>query len=267
MSSDRHSPVSASPADRRRSSITGHTFQDLFGRGSGSGSMASAAVNAQRRRLSLTTVGLGAASPNHGSTNPRPRTESLSSANSGSVDENPFDDDAAPPSAASSTTQGTPFGRRLSFGARALRDVRAGNGALANPNGTSSSSSSLAAQGAQKASPAARDRGPSPSPLVPVPAPAPPSQGDPVRATVASRSLVRTGDGYNFADTIRSRAERSSMSSAHPGYGVAAAAASQPHQRAKSVAVPEPPVREVPKQAKMPDAYQERILKGDFYMD
>jgi hypothetical protein len=39
------------------------------------------------------------------------------------------------------------------------------------------------------------------------------------------------------------------------------------HQRAKSVAIMEPPVREMPKQPKVPDAMQERILKGDFYMD
>jgi len=44
---------------------------------------------------------------------------------------------------------------------------------------------------------------------------------------------------------------------------------SQPplHQRAKSVAIMEPPVREMPKQPRVPDAMQERILKGDFYMD
>jgi hypothetical protein len=39
------------------------------------------------------------------------------------------------------------------------------------------------------------------------------------------------------------------------------------HQRAKSVAIMEPPAREMPKQPKVPDAMQERILKGDFYMD
>jgi hypothetical protein len=39
------------------------------------------------------------------------------------------------------------------------------------------------------------------------------------------------------------------------------------HQRAKSVAIMEPP-RDIPvAQSKRPDAFQERILKGDFYMD
>lgn len=69
------------------------------------------------------------------------------------------------------------------------------------------------------------------------------------------------GQGYDFAENLRSRAERSSVSI--PG-GIP-----QPtvHTRAKSVAIMDPPQREVPKQPKMPDAFQERILKGDFYMD
>jgi hypothetical protein len=29
----------------------------------------------------------------------------------------------------------------------------------------------------------------------------------------------------------------------------------------------EPPARELPKEPRVPDAMQERILKGDFYMD
>ena len=60
---------------------------------------------------------------------------------------------------------------------------------------------------------------------------------------------------------MRSRAERSSISAAS---GMPHTAV---HQRAKSVATMEPPVREMPRSAKAPDAFQERILKGDFYMD
>ena len=48
-------------------------------------------------------------------------------------------------------------------------------------------------------------------------------------------------EGFDFAENLRARAER------------------------KSAAVLEPP-RELPK-PKAPDAFQERILKGDFYMD
>lgn len=211
MSSESNSPPLPSPTatDRRRASITGQTFQDLFGRqGSMSASTSSqpypgpittAAVNAQRRRLSLTTVGLSA-SPQQSSFQSRPRTESLSSANSGSVDESPFEDDLGP---AGSSNPATPFARRLSFGARAMRDVRQGNGSVGNSN----------------------------------------------------------GEGYNFAENMRNRAERTSMSGVHPMHRP------ETHQRAKSVAIMEPPVREMPKQPKVPDAMQERILKGDFYMD
>jgi hypothetical protein len=74
--------------------------------------------------------------------------------------------------------------------------------------------------------------------------------------------LSKTGEGYNFAENLRNRAERTSMSSTHPIHSQP-----PPHQRAKSVAIMEPPVREMPKQPKVPDAMQERILKGDFYMD
>ncbi|KAF2196142.1 hypothetical protein GQ43DRAFT_499646 [Delitschia confertaspora ATCC 74209] len=224
MSSGRNSPPLPSPGatDKRRASLAGQTFQDLFGRSSSisgqqvttpgpyPGPITSAAVNAQRRRLSLTTIGLSG-SPNTPAAFPpsaRPRTESLSSANSGSVDESPFEDDP-PPSAASSNPT-TPFARRLSFGARAMRDVRASNGNIGNAN----------------------------------------------------------GEGFNFAENLRSRAERTSMSGAHPMLSPPIQhPTQQQHRRAQSAAVMEqPPAREMPK-AKVPDAFQERILKGDFYMD
>jgi len=220
MASGRNSPPLYSPSasDRRRASVTGQTFQDLFGRSTNhagqppgsqsySGPITSAAVNAQRRRLSLTTIGLSA-SPGQTSpfTNPRNRTESISSVNSGSVDESPFEDDYSMSASATSSNSATPFARRLSFGARALRDVRQGSGSVGHPN----------------------------------------------------------GEGYNFAENLRSRAERGSISG--PPSGIFGPNGTS-HQRAKSVATMEPPAREIPKQPKVPDAMQERILKGDFYMD
>ncbi|KAL6706908.1 hypothetical protein ACN47E_005051 [Coniothyrium glycines] len=219
MSSGSHSPPLHSPGatDRRRASIAGQTFVDLFGRSNSyvgqqigtqsSGPITTAALNAQRRRLSLTTIGLSA-SPGQTSpfTGPRTRTESISSANSGSVDESPFEDDFAPSTSAPGSNPATPFARRLSFGARALRDVRQSNGSVGNPN----------------------------------------------------------GEGYNFAENLRSRAERGSISGPPTGL---LSPNGHTHQRAKSVTIMEPPAREMPKQAKVPDAMQERILKGDFYMD
>ncbi|CAI9635049.1 unnamed protein product [Alternaria burnsii] len=213
-SNGRNSPPLPSPDTRRRASVTSQTFQDLFGRSNSyvgqqqpsSGPITTAAANAQRRRLSLTTLGLGA-SPGQTSPflqTPRTRTESISSANSGSVDESPFEDDYAPSTSASSSNPATPFVRRLSFGARAMRDVRQSNGGVGNPN----------------------------------------------------------GEGYNFAENLRSRAERGSIS----GPSGMLNPSPPTHQRAKSVTIMEPPAREMPK-PKVPDAMQERILKGDFYMD
>lgn len=290
MSNGSNSPPLHSPAaaDRRRASVTAQTFQDLFSRSNSyvgqqssatqaTGPITSAAVNAQRRRLSLTTIGLSA-SPGQTSPfqNPRTRTESISSANSGSVDESPFEDDYAPSTSATSSNPATPFARRLSFGARAMRDVRQSNGSVGNPNGRPS---------IHKASspPTGRGRGLSsmshslPSPTRHV---FPLSPGSMQRSgsvshvwpfTIAEHpdsayvdnSLTSsfTGEGYNFAENLRSRAERGSMSGPSPMLN------QHSHQRAKSVAIMEPPAREMPKQPKVPDAMQERILKGDFYMD
>ncbi|KAF2265612.1 hypothetical protein CC78DRAFT_460787 [Lojkania enalia] len=264
MSSDRNSPPLPSPGvtDRRRASVTGQTFQDLFGRQNSIGGhsattpypgpITTAAANAQRRRLSLTTIGLSG-SPNQASPFPgRPRTESLSSVNSGSVDESPFEDDPAPSASSANSNPATPFARRLSFGARAMRDVRQSNGSTGNTNGRPT---------LHKVSspPTARGRGLSSSS----------SSFSPSRPISVSHQheltsiFSHTGEGYNFAENLRTRAERTSMSGAHPYHNTQ----NQPHQRAKSVAIMEPPAREMPKQAKIPDAMQERILKGDFYMD
>ncbi|KAF1996086.1 hypothetical protein P154DRAFT_324794 [Amniculicola lignicola CBS 123094] len=298
MSAGRNSPPLPSPGatDRRRASVTGQTFHDLFGRQGSVGGQQSptspypgpittAAVNAQRRRLSLTTIGLSASpnqTPQFG--HPRPRTESLSSANSGSVDESPFEDDPPPSATSANSNPTTPFARRLSFGARAMRDVRQSNGSMGNSNGRPS---------IHKASspPTAKSRGlssstssfPSPLPILVPPCPSvqrsASSPSSVLPHTIAEHFKHRpdqpldqqeltsifshTGDGYNFAENMRSRAERASISSAHP----IQTQQPQAHQRAKSVAIMEPPAREMPKQPKVPDAMQERILKGDFYMD
>lgn len=77
------------------------------------------------------------------------------------------------------------------------------------------------------------------------------------------------GAGAGSADfwneNMRTRAERTSSISGQGGM--------QPppmHARAKSVATMEAPIKEMPaqpKQDRRPDHFQERILKGDFYMD
>ncbi|KAH0408452.1 hypothetical protein KCU90_g21911, partial [Aureobasidium melanogenum] len=77
-----------------------------------------------------------------------------------------------------------------------------------------------------------------------------------------SSSLGRR-EGFNWADNMRSRAERGSISgmSASPPTG------GWTHARSKSIAVMDTPVRDNPKPVNVPDQFQERILKGDFYMD
>jgi len=119
---------------RRRSSFAGQTFADIFGgRGRASGnagvnnaSNLSASPTAQfpgplgtvaaqaQRRISIHQLGLPASPTQR-------RRDSISSANSGSVDESAVVEDEFGPN------QQTPFGRRVSFGAKALKDVKTGS--------------------------------------------------------------------------------------------------------------------------------------------
>ncbi len=101
--------------------------------------------------------------------------------------------------------------------------------------------------------------------------------------------MISIGEGFNWSESVRSRAERASSISAnggngggtnpgvlspnvhHPSTPPAAAAAVAARQRSTTLpplpqgalapaSAPKPPVV-------VPDAFQERILKGDFYMD
>ncbi|KAK5144530.1 hypothetical protein BJ546DRAFT_371205 [Cryomyces antarcticus] len=242
---DRNSPPpSGSPPSRRRASFAGQTFADLFGRkdstGANAGPITTAAAQANRRRLSVTTLGLSG-SPNQ--TSPfgslRSRGESISSANSGSIDESAIEDHDT----ATTSQPTTPFARRMSFGARALRDVKTNTSG--NVNGRASVNKAVS-------SPTAKGRGLSSYRIVTT------------RPSKAHRLIPESdtgGEGFNWSENLRNRAERSSIA------GVSTGPSPPSHQRAKSVAVMEPPVREMPKVANVPDHFQERILKGDFYMD
>ncbi|QUC18321.1 uncharacterized protein UV8b_02562 [Ustilaginoidea virens] len=82
--------------------------------------------------------------------------------------------------------------------------------------------------------------------------------------------------GFNWSEQLRSRAE-SSVTGARPSFSLASSPprAAPHHDRARSVSdMTQPPVQappaphHQPKPApRKPDAFQERILKGDFYMD
>ncbi|KAL9603387.1 MAG: hypothetical protein Q9219_001249, partial [cf. Caloplaca sp. 3 TL-2023] len=140
----RHAVRQRSIQHKKMSLVNQKALNELFGRGAQSGSgapaayptpIATAAANAQaqqRRRLSITSLGLSG-SPTQASAFARARQGSLSSGTSynTSIDENAIEEgDAAPVS----TSPHSPIGRRLSSGARALRDVRIGSG---NTNGRS----------------------------------------------------------------------------------------------------------------------------------
>lgn len=301
------------PAQRaRRSSFAGQTFADLFGTGRPSvsrpdngqnqtgqfpGPITTAAAQAQQRRLSIATLGLSG-SPN--STSPygsfRGRRESISSANSGSIDESAIEDEPAGARDANTSTPATPFARRMSFGARAMRDIRTstggggnsgGGGGSPGQNGRSSPSSHARAPSASLTSAtnttgtiSSRDgkgRGLSSlhsaqrRPLSLSTSPSSPSSPSYQGSFIPFRRLTvaaLTGEGFNWSENLRSRAERGSIAApggGQPGMPVGA----NHHARAKSVATMEPPVQEMPRAAasKKPDHFQERILKGDFYMD
>lgn len=293
MGDENNSDPAQFPSTARRSSFAGQTFADIFGTGrsntqrtsndSGNnspptaqypGPISQAAAQAQRRRMSLTTLGLSG-SPNSGSAfNRGVRRDSISSANSGSIDESAIEDDAAPRDPASATTPTTPFARRMSFGARALRDVRnssgagGGGGGTAGQNGTKSppaptASTATANAKAPNGSISSRDaKGRGRSTHVPH-----------RHFHHHSLSLLRTytmltgnvnvGSTDFWNENMRTRAERTSIG----GGGMPIPSA---HNRAKSVAVMEPPIREMPapkQEQRRPDHIQERMLRGDFMMD
>lgn len=297
------------PPSRRRSSFAGQAFADLFGGnrnrsstaesstsppGSFAGPITTAAAQANQRRLSLATAGLANSPPQGGSFyGNRTRGDSVSSSNNASVDESAIDDE---PASASGSQPNTPFARRVSFGARALRDMNkpGGNGSGGNngSNGRVSTSTipeeytdaleSAGGGGGGKngrSSPIdvagsasitvptiAKGRGLSSSSTAST---AGKSYASPFAAYHRGADVLtihdRTGEsGFNWADNMRSRAERTSIGGNNLGtsptsYGT--------HHRAKSVAVMEQPIREAPKPARVLDHTQERILKGDFYMD
>ncbi|KAH8199113.1 hypothetical protein TruAng_006699 [Truncatella angustata] len=290
MSNDRdHSPTSTGPRERR-GSVTTAAFSSLFQRSNSSSAgsngvqplNSSAAARDPHRRLSVTTLGLSGAAGPASATGAFGgiRRGSISTNNSDSIDENAIDDDE--PSARTAPT--TPFVRRMSFGANALRSVRS------PPAGTSPGSSGRPAPDQPRRPSGGITRTP-PSGSATFTAPAATATAGGRRTSMAQASTTlparspsdvlsatRTDQGFNWSEQLRSRAE-SSVSGMRPSFSGLSAAGSPPrpgiayHDRAKSVSeMPAPPQQAAaikPKQPEQrkPDAMQERILKGDFYMD
>ncbi|KAL8404501.1 hypothetical protein RB594_009382 [Gaeumannomyces avenae] len=211
----------------RRPSVTSAAFTNLFQRSSsvasGTPTMPGPIATAmdQRRRLSVSTVGLSGTSPTGIPTPFSLRRGSLSTNGSDSIDESAIDEDDA--GFGSRTTPTTPFTRRMSFGAQAMRNIRPGRGN----------------------SPGANEQ------------------------------------GFNWSEQLRSRAESTVAAGSRPSFSFGSTGTSPPragasafpasqHDRSKSISdLPAPPAHTPPARAERPkpDAFQERILKGDFYMD
>ena len=153
MSNNENSPPPTPTAttNRRASFSPGQKLSELFGRSPPNGNtsaypgpIATAAANAQaqqRRRTSIASLGI-AGSPTQTSafTNMRNRQSSFGSGSSPStsINESAVEEGDVEPNI-SPTSQ---IARRMSFGAKALRDVRTGG--TGNANGTDSTSVSSA---------------------------------------------------------------------------------------------------------------------------
>jgi hypothetical protein len=227
----------------------------------------------QRRRLSVTTLGLsGGGPPSATAAFGGLRRGSISTNNSDSIDESAVEDEES-----SRTAPTTPFARRMSFGANAMRSMRAPAGASTSPGTTGRpdptrrSSSGVPRSSLTTAAATTATAGRTSSYQA--------STAQPARAPSDIISSARPDQGFNWSEQLRSRAE-SSVSGLRPTFGAAAGQAHSPprnghspHDRAKSVSdMPAPPQQASamkPKQPERPkpDAMQERILKGDFYMD
>ncbi|KAB5551295.1 hypothetical protein GE09DRAFT_168518 [Coniochaeta sp. 2T2.1] len=263
---------------QRRSSVS-NPLTNLLRSGSTSTATPAFPINdPQRRRLSISTMGLSGTSPTSVNTPFGLRRASVST-NSDSIDENAIDDEEGPSSSRTAPT--TPFTRRMSFGAQAMRSLRI-------PNGTSPGGSN------GRPSPPLRSTTGRNGPPTP-PTSTSSSAGMTWTKTTHTSSQASTAtrqrapsdlksarsdqQGFNWSEQLRSRAE-SIASGSRPSVSYAAASPprptavapppnpSPPHHRAKSVSdMPAPPAAVPKPRPQKPDAFQERILKGDFYMD
>lgn len=215
------------------------------------GSLANAMAQQSRaRRLSITTLGLSG-SPNGPKTGgfdslrEKAQRHSPVGANEEAIED---EDGVAPLGGETGSRPTSPsLGRRLSFGARAYRDsMRASSGGSAVDTG----------QDGAGGSPAGGSGGSSVS-------------GGSLKGATPPGSGRK--EGFNWSESLRTRA--ASRSSISVGPGASAASIMQRSGRSQSVAEPGPsaivPPAPQPKSPppKAPDHFQERILKGDFYMD
>ena len=284
-------PASPPPQRRRRSS-----FVDMFtSRSTSSNNVSSSpptnqatstsAMPAHHRGMSITTMGLtGNANGQNGPFNAfaRQRRASVATSSaSGSPEfKNNFGDEPAvieeddtarvPPNSSAS------FGRRLSFGAQALREVKQGSGpgspgagrrpssflsTLDEDNGNNLPSRPVSSG---KAKTPGKDRGLPPANFRILSPPSPTSK---------IMLITSLGEGFNWSEALRDRSKRSpSFTSGNPF----ASNSNRPRATSSgaSDAPPPPPPQEMPKtvetprsRMRKPDHLGERMLRGDFMMD
>lgn len=260
MSDDRStSPISVPASEnrpRRGSFASSLPFSDLFSKQSPQQTGNNTQPN-QQRRLSITTLGLSGSPTQTSTFGSRAFRRGSLSSSWGSM---PNNEEAVTEDAEGTSpnvTPSSPFARRVSFGAQALREARAGsigNGRYPPP------SSSLAGARRTASTAVAGSSIPGPSPPSRSPASASSSAAPLEERSNPSR---RPGEGFNWTEALRHRAERAPSIS---GPVSPQLNGRQAHQRAASIATMEQPVREIPKQPKQnkPDFFQEKILRGDF---
>ncbi|KAL4880004.1 hypothetical protein BJY04DRAFT_219538 [Aspergillus karnatakaensis] len=262
-------PISVPPASsrQRRASIAspGLSFPE-YRSGSQSlagpqGSMANAmaAQPNHGRRLSITTLGLSGSPTQplqYGGRNFRQSSISSSVGSSpGNAEEAVAEDvENSPPGGLPKS----PFARRLSFGAQALRDARAGsigNGRyhlsypMSPETGKCRTALSAGAPGSSVNNSVSGKTSASTYTGLP--------QND-----MSNKSRRQIGEGFNWSEALRARAERGPIS---PASVQTQQGQQAHHRRAASIASMDQPAREMPKQPKQnnkPDFFQEKILRG-----
>lgn len=303
-SSYNQKPPSPPPADmqhNRRGSVTSAAFANLFQRSNSTtagtpvfpGAITSAAINEQRRRLSLSTTSLGLSGTSPTGNPAFNRRASLSTNNSDSVDENAIEEEDY--TTASRTAPVSPFARRMSFGTSAAMR-RPGGGSPGTGNGRPNTQSPSMQRRGTVAGPlsppdsaaASATSWKSQSSTAPQAKPSNPNNSSNTtrpRALSDLFSATPKDQGFNWSEQLRSRAESTVASGQRPSFSFASGMTGSPprtgavappstHDRTKSVSeMPAPPAqtpkpRSPPRDTRpKPDAFQERILKGDFYMD
>ncbi|ROV97216.1 hypothetical protein VSDG_04715 [Cytospora chrysosperma] len=298
-------PPAADMHHNRRGSVTSAAFTNLFQRSNSTATgtpvfpsaITTAALNEQRRRLSLTTTSLGLSGTSPTSNASYARRASLSTNNSDSLDENAIEEEDS--ASAARAVPVSPFHRRMSLGAStAMRRPGANSPGTGNGRPTTQFPGLTVSPFKQHRETDAAPQAPSDSAAATMPVTswkAPSSfttQTEPAgesnitrsRAVSDLASATQKDQGFNWSEQLRSRAESTVASGQRPSFSLASGMNGSPprigavapgkHDRARSVSeMPVPPAhtpkpRSPPRDSRpKPDPFQERILKGDFYMD